>query len=128
MFVSVFSGCNFIYLNIFAITYLSLYLRTLQTLCNFEKLESINGKLHFVSMDQSGFDRTVGCVPSAAVAVSRVGGYTWSRGVPGLGGVPGPGGGVPGPGGMYLVPERCTWSRRGVPGQVLPPPWTDTRL
>ena len=74
----------------------------------------------------------VGCVPSAAVAVSRRGGCTgsWAGGVPGpggctwsggvylvLGGAPGPvgvpgprgglylvpGGGVPGPGGVYLV-------------------------
>ena len=71
----------------------------------------------------------VGCVPSAAVAVSRAGGvpgpggYTWSQGgVPGPGGVPGLGGvylvpgGVPGPGGVYLVLGGvpglggCTWS------------------
>ena len=82
----------------------------------------------------------VGCVPSAAVAVSRDRGYTWSQGgvpgprevsalvgVPGPGGVPGPRGvylvpgvsalgGVPGPGGVYLVLGGCllggcTWSR-----------------
>ena len=51
----------------------------------------------------------VGCVPSAAVAVSRGGGGTWSGGVPGLGGLylPG-GGGLPGLG-VYL-PGGCTWS------------------
>ena len=77
------------------------------------------------------------------------GGCTWSRGVPGLGGVSGPGGlpglgGVPGPGWLYLVlggvpgpggipgPRGCTWSwgvylvqgvylAGGVPAQVLPP-------
>ena len=65
----------------------------------------------------------VGCIPSAAVAVSR-GVYLV------LGGVTGPGvylvrgvhlvRGVPGPGGwVYLVPGGCTWSG-GVPGQVLP--------
>ena len=42
----------------------------------------------------------VGCVPSAAVAVSRAGG-TWSGGCTWSGGVPGPGG--------------CTWSG-GAPG------------
>ena len=65
----------------------------------------------------------VGCVPSAAVAVSRGvylvlgGGCTWSRGgVPGLGGVPGP------RGGLYLVPGGgVPGPRGGVPGQVLPP-------
>ena len=59
---------------------------------------------------------------------------TWSRGgVPGLGGVPGPGGctwswgGVPDPGGVadsggcVPGPRGCTWSWGGVPGQVLPP-------
>ena len=82
----------------------------------------------------------VGCVPSAAVAVSWGGVYlvpggtwsgggTWSRGVPGprgggyswsqgrvylVWGAPGPGG-VPGPGG-HLVPGGCTWSRGGAPG------------
>ena len=41
-------------------------------------------------------------------------GGTWSGGYLVLGGVPGPGG--------YLVPGGCTWSRGGVPGQVLPSP------
>ena len=56
-----------------------------------------------------------------------------------LGGVPGPGGllqggsglgGVPGPEGLYLVQGGCTWSKGGVPGQVLPPPrgQNETRL
>ena len=51
----------------------------------------------------------VGCVPSAAVAVSRGG-----RGVPGRGGVPGPRGEYLVPGGeylvqgVYLVPGGCT--------------------
>ena len=82
----------------------------------------------------------VGCVPSAAVAVSRGGGIWSRRDVPGLGGrctwsrggctcwgdVPGPGGctcqgvyllgGVPGHRGVYLPgwvpgPGGCTWSR-----------------
>ena len=83
----------------------------------------------------------VGCVPSAAVAVSWGEVYLVPGG-PGPGGAPGPGGylvpgeggyswsegGVPGPGGctwsqggVYLVrgapgPQGCTWSQGGAPG------------
>ena len=52
----------------------------------------------------------VGCVPSAAVAVSG-------------------GGGVPGPGrGVYLVLGGSTWSPGDPPGPGTPPLWIDTRL
>ena len=85
----------------------------------------------------------VGCVPSAAVAVSGggvylvPGGCTWSGGCTLSGGVPGPGGctwsggvylvqevylvpgDVPHPRGVYLV--RGDLVPGGVPGQVLPP-------
>ena len=76
-----------------------------------------------------------GCTWSGGCWCTCSGECTWSWGegggvpgprgcVPGLGGVPGPGG-VPGLGGctwsgMHLVLGRCTWSR-GVPGQTLPP-------
>ena len=99
----------------------------------------------------------VGCVPSAAVAVSRGGGCSCPGGVPGPGGVPVrrgvPGlggctwsggctcpGGVPGLGGApgwegVPGPWGCTWSRGGVPGprgvylvRYSPQLWTDTRL
>ena len=77
-----------------------------------------------------------------AGGVYLVPGGTWSRGVPGQGGVPGPGGCTWSRGGylvwgVYLVPGVCAWSRGvylvpggylagpggsgGVPGQVLPP-------
>ena len=68
----------------------------------------------------------VGCVPSTAVVVSR-----------GVGGVPGPRGCtwpwrglLPGGGGVCLLLGGCVSAPRGggVPGQVLPSLWTDTRL
>ena len=82
----------------------------------------------------------VGCVPSAAVAVSwggvpgpggwvylvpagvpGSGGCTWSQGVYLVWGVYLVPGGVPGPRGVYLVPGGCTWLggylvQGGVPG------------
>ena len=71
--------------------------------CSYHQLYSIDG-----INDQSKQECIpVGCVLSTGVAVSR--------------------GAVPGPGGLYLVPGGVH-GPGGVPGQVLPPLWTDRRL
>ena len=56
-----------------------------------------------VYLVQGGVPGPRGCTWSQWGCVPGPGGCTWSWGVPGLGGVPGPGG-IPGPGG-------CTWSQ-----------------
>ena len=73
--------------------------------------------LFYVSLNEGNFVEQecipVGCVPSAAVAVSPAGGCTWSGGVYLVGGA-----------GVYLVQGEgdvpglggCTWSQGGVPG------------